>query len=198
VTTYETTAEPGKLQPYAPLDPQALHSLAQHAADVLAPASIGPEREPLGEAAGQLSIALWEFARLVDADAEDRLARGEDVLERLRRASLHVREHLAATVPAAELEARSADLVTSCLEEGLPVVVSVTAEVHVSGGRAGGPGRTTTVRLSKDTAHRDVELEGGRTARLPMTDHLIVRDGLHELARVTTLLTSTAGKSAQP
>lgn len=174
------------LRPYAPLDPQALRGLAEHANDVLTPAAIGPEptRTPLGEAAGQLGIALSEFAKLVDADADDQLAQAEEVVERLRRASLHVREHLVASVPAAELEARHADLIESCLEEGLPVVVEVTAKLHISGGRTGGPGRTSTVRLSKGTAHQDVELGDGRTARLPAVDHLIVRDGFHELARV--------------
>ncbi|MFJ4412573.1 hypothetical protein [Streptomyces sp. NPDC088910] len=192
MTTYETTAVPGQIHRYAPLDPQAVDGLAQHASDVLMPAAIGPARTPLGEAAGQLSIALSEFARLVDADADDQLYQAEEVLERLRRASLHVREHLVASVPAADLTARHTDLIESCLEEGLPVVMEVTAEVHVSGGRAGGPGRTSTVRLSTASAHQDVELSDGRTARLPAVDHLIVRDGLHELARVVTPLTRKA------
>lgn len=199
MTTYESTAVPGQLQPYVPLDPQALRGLAQHANDVLMPAAIGPEptRTPLGEAAGQLGIALSEFARLIDADTDDQLAQAEEVVERLRRASLHVREHMAAVVPTAELEARHTDLIESCLEEGLPVVVSVTAELRISGGRTAAPGRTATVRLSKDTAHQEVEVSDGRTARLTAVDHLIVRDGFHELARVVAPLTREAGTSSE-
>ncbi|MCQ6245238.1 hypothetical protein [Streptomyces malaysiensis] len=189
MTTYRTPAEPGKLQPYAPLDPQALHGLAQHADDVLMPAAIGPERKPLGEAAGQLAIALSEFARLVEADADDQLACGEDVVERLRRASMHVHEHMAAKVPAAELEARNTGLIESCLEEGLPVVGSVTAELLLAGGRA------ATVRLTKETAHQEVEVDDGRTTLLPAADHLIVRDGLHDLARLLAPLTRETSTS---
>jgi hypothetical protein len=171
-------AEPGKLQPYAPLDPQALHCLAQHALDVLMPAAIGTERETLGEAGAQLAIALSEFARLVEADADDQLPQGEEVVERLRRASLHVYEHMAATVPPQELNARNVELLESCMEEGLPVVGAVTAELLLADGQA------AAVRLTKETAHQEVELNGGHTARLSTADHLIVRDGFHELARL--------------
>ncbi|MFF2902710.1 hypothetical protein [Streptomyces sp. NPDC057966] len=178
MTTYETTVVPGQLQPPAPLDPQAVHQLARHALDVLMPAAVGPEAEALGEAAGQLAIALCAFARLIEADADDQLAQGEDVVQRLRRTSLHVHEHMAVTVPAAELEARNTGLVDSNLEEGLPVVGSLSAELLLAGGRS------ATVRLTHEDAHQEVEVDDGRTARLPATDHLIVRDGLHELARL--------------
>ncbi|GAB2778275.1 hypothetical protein [Streptomyces daliensis] len=178
MTTYRTLAEPGTLQPYAPLDPQALRDLAQHALEVLMPAATGPERETLGEAGGQLALALSEFARLAEATAEDQLAQGEEVVERLRRASLHVHEHIAAKVPTAELEARNTGLIEGCLEEGLPVVGTVTAELLLADGQA------ATVRLTKETAHQEVEVGDGSTARLPAADHLIVRDGLHELARL--------------
>ncbi|OKJ46753.1 hypothetical protein [Streptomyces sp. CB02115] len=188
MTTYETTAVPGQLMPPAPLDPPAVHQLARHALDVLMPAASGPvESETrLGEAAGQLAIALCAFARLVEADADDQLAQGEDVVERLRRASLHVHEHMAATVPAAELEARTTGLVDSNLEEGLPVVGSLSAELLLS------QGRSATVRLTHENAHQDVELEDGRAVRVPAADHLIVRDGLHELARLLAPLTRSA------
>lgn len=191
MTTYETTAVPGKLQPYAPLDPQAVHGLARHALDVLMPSAIGPERETLGEAGAQLAIALCEFARLVEADADDQLARGEGTVERLRRASLHVREHIAAAVPSEELDARNVDVIEGCLEEGLPVVGSVTAELLLAGGQA------ATVRLAKENAHQDVELAGGRTARLPAADHLIIRDGLHELARLLAPLARETGTGGE-
>ncbi|MFJ2589720.1 hypothetical protein [Streptomyces sp. NPDC087538] len=183
MTTYETTAVPGQLTPPAPLDLQAVHQLAQHALDVLVPAAVGPGAETLGEAAGQLAIALSAFARLVEADADNQLAEGEDVVERLRRASLHIHEHLAAKVPAAELEARSTGLVDSNLEEGLPVAGSLSVELLLAGGRS------VTVRLTHEDAHRKVEVGDGRTARLPAADHLIVRDGLHELARLLAPLT---------
>lgn len=185
MTTYETTAVPGQLTPPAPLDPPAVHQLARHALDVLMPAATGPraETEALGEAAGQLAIALCALARLVEADADDQLAEGEDVVERLRRASLHVHEHLAAKVPAVDLEARSVGLVDSNLEEGLPVVGSLSAELLLAGGRS------ATVRLTHEDAHQEVEVGDGRTARLPAADHLIVRDGLHELARLLAPLT---------
>lgn len=188
MTTYETTAVPGQLQPPAPLDPPAVHQLARHALDVLMPAATGPrdQSEALGEAAGQLAIALCAFARLVEADADDQLAQGEDVVGRLRRASLHVHEHMAAAVPAAELEARTTGLVDSNLEEGLPVVGSLSAELLLAGGRS------ATVRLTHQDAHQEVEVGDGRTARLPAADHLIVRDGLHELARLLAPLTRSA------
>ena len=178
MTTYQTPAEPGKLQPYTPLDPRALHDLAQHASDILMPAALGSEREPLAEAGAQLAIALHGFAALFEAPADDQLARGEEVVERLRRASLHIHQDMAATVPSQELDARSADMVESCLEEGLPVVGSVTAELLLA------DGQTATVRLTKETTHQQAELSGGRTAQLPAADHLIIRDGLHELARL--------------
>ncbi|MEV5592201.1 hypothetical protein [Streptomyces sp. NPDC052496] len=177
MTTYKTSAVPGQLLPPAPLDPQAVRQLARHALDVLMPAAVGPEAETLGEAAGQLAIALCAFARLVEANADDQLAEGEDVVERLRRASLHVHEHMAAKVPASELEARTTGLVDSSLE-GLPVVGALSAELLLA------DGRSSTVRLTHETAHQDVELEDGRTAQLAAADHLIVRDGLHELARL--------------
>lgn len=139
---------PGELQSYAPLDPLALRGLVQHALDVLMPAAVGPGRKPLGEAGVQLAIAWSGFARLVEADAGDRLARGEEVVERLRRASLHVYEHMAVTVPAEELTARNVDLVESCLGEGLPVVGSVTAELLLA------DGRTAAVRLTKETCSK--------------------------------------------
>ncbi|MEU7156026.1 hypothetical protein AB0A98_06215 [Streptomyces chrestomyceticus] len=183
MTIYETSAVPGQLQPPAPLDPQAVRQLARHALDVLMPAAVGTEREPLGEAAGQLAIALCAVARLVEAGADDQLTEGEDVVERLRRASLHVHEHMAAKVPAAELKARTLGLVNSNLEEGLPVVGALSAQLLLAGGRS------ATVRLTHQTAHQDVELEDGRTARLTAADHLIVRDGLHELARLLAPLT---------
>jgi hypothetical protein len=186
MTTYQTPAVPGKRQPYAPLDPEALHSLAQHALDVLMPAAVGPERTPLGEAAGQLAISLSEFAKLVEADADDQLAQTEEVAERLRRASLHVRQHMASEVPGAELEARNTELIESCRQEGLPVVGSVTAELLLAGGQ------TATVRLTQESAHQDVELGDSHTARLSAADHLIVRDGLHELARLLAPLTRQA------
>ncbi|MGN4160276.1 hypothetical protein ACRWOO_11425 [Streptomyces sp. NEAU-PBA10] len=135
MTTYETDAVPGQLTPPAPLDPPVVHQLARHALDVLIPAATGPrdQAEPLGEAAGQLALALRAFARLVEADADDQLTEGEGVVERLRRASLHVHEHLAAKVPAVELEARNLGLVDSNLEEGLPVVGSMSAELNDAG-----------------------------------------------------------------
>ncbi|KPI31366.1 hypothetical protein OV320_2582 [Actinobacteria bacterium OV320] len=191
MTIYQTPAEPGKIRPYAPLDPQALHGLAQHAMDVLMPAAIGPEREPLGEAGAQLAIALSAFARLVEANADDQLADGEDVVERLRRASLHVHEHMAAAVPSQDLDSRNVDVIESCLEEGLPVIGSMTAVLLLAGGQ------TATVRLTKETAHQEVELTDGRTARLPAADHLIVRDGLHELARLLAPLTREAGTGGE-
>jgi hypothetical protein len=187
MTTYQTPAEPGKLQPYAPLDPQALHGLAQHALDVLMPAAIGPERETLAEAGAQLAVALSEFARLVEADADDQLAQGEGVVERLRRASLHVHEHMTAVVPSRDLDARNVELIESCMEEGLPVVGSVTAELLLAGGQ------TAMIRLTKETAHQEVGLDNGRAARLPAADHLIVRDGLHDLARLLAPLARETG-----
>ncbi|MFE0778966.1 hypothetical protein [Streptomyces sp. NPDC058861] len=193
MTTYETTAVPGELTPPAPLDPQAVHQLARHALDVLTPAAIGAETEALGEAAGQLAIAISAFARLVETgpgDADEQLAEGEEVVERLRRASLHVHEHMAATVPAARLEARNAELIDSCLEEGLPVVGELAAELLLAGGRS------TTVRLTHETAHQDVELEDGRARRVPAVGHLLVRDGLHELARVLAPLAQETGPRA--
>ncbi|MFF3432472.1 hypothetical protein [Streptomyces sp. NPDC002602] len=186
MTTYVTKAVSGQLQPPAPLDPQEVHQLARHALDVLMPAATGPrdQAEPLGEAAGQLAIALCAFARLVEAAPDDhQLSNGEDVVERLRRASLHVQEHMAAAVPAAELEARTTGLVDSNLEEGLPVVGSLSAELLLAGGRS------ATVRLTHENAHQDVELEDGRTARLPAAHQLILRDGFHELARLLAPLT---------
>ncbi|WP_030024937.1 hypothetical protein [Streptomyces monomycini] len=114
----------------------------------------------------------------MEADADDQLADGDDVVERLRRSSLHVHEHMAAKVPDSELEARNLGLVESNLEGGLPVVGALSAELLLAGGRS------ATVRLTHETAHQNVELEDGRTARLPTADHLIVRDGLHELARL--------------
>lgn len=187
MTTYQTPAEPGKLQPYTPLDPQALHDLAQHASDVLMPAALGPEHQPLAEAGAQLSIALYEFAMLVDADTDDQLALGEDAVERLRRASLHVHEHMAATVPSEDLDARNVELIESCMEEGLPVVASVTVELLLA------DGQTAMVRLTKETAHQEVGLNNGRAARLPTADHLIVRDGLHDLARLLAPLARETG-----
>ncbi|MFB8120549.1 hypothetical protein ACFQ6U_13915 [Streptomyces sp. NPDC056465] len=183
MTTYETTAVPGQLTPPAPLDPPAVHQLARHALDVLMPAAVGTGAEPLGEAAAQLAIALCAFARLVEADANDQLSEGEDVVGRLRRASLHVHEHLVAKVPASELEARNVGLVDSNLEEGLPVVGSLSAELLLAGGRS------ATVRLTHEDAHQEVEVGDGRTARLPAPDHLIVRNGLHDLARILAPLT---------
>lgn len=191
MTIYQTPAEPGKLQPHAPLDPQALHGLARHAMDVLMPAAIGPKRETLAEVGAQLAIALSEFARLVEADADDQLARGEEVAERLRRASLHVHEHMAAVVPSQGLDARNVELIESCLEEGLPVVGSVTAELLLADGQA------ATVRLTKETAHQEVELNDGRTARLPAADHLIVRDGFHNLARMLAPLARETGTGGE-
>jgi sialic acid synthase SpsE len=102
------------------------------------PAAIGPERKTLGEAGAQLAIALSEFARLVEADTDDQLARGEEVVERLRRASLHVHEHMAVTVPSQELNARNVELIESCLEEGLPVVLSAGRSDHHCEERRGG------------------------------------------------------------
>lgn len=191
MTTYQTPAEPGKLQPYAPLDPQAVRDLAQHALDVLMPAATGPEREPLPDAAGQLALALSAFARLLEADADDQLADGEDVVERLRRASLHVHEHMAATVPPEELNTRNVGLIESCLEEGLAVVGSVTVELLLAGGQA------ATVRLTKETAHQEVELKDGCTAQVPAADHLIVRDGFHELARLLAPLARETGTGGE-
>ncbi|MFD4178182.1 hypothetical protein [Streptomyces anulatus] len=186
MTIYKTTAVPGQLTPPAPLDPQAVRQLGQHALDVLMPAAIEPGSTPLGEAAGQIAAALCSLARLVEADADDQLAQGEDVVERLRRASLRVHEHMVATVPAADLEARSAGLIESCIEEGLPVVASVSADLVLSGGR------TVRVRLTKETAHQEAEVGDGDTVRIPAADHLLVRDGLHELGRVLAPLTQEA------
>lgn len=177
LTTYQTTAQPGKVQPYTPLDAQTVRDLAQHASDVLMPAALGPDREPLAEAAAQLAIALQSFSNLVTADADDQLMWGEGTVERLRRASLHIHEHVAATVPTQEMAARNVDMIEGCLSEGIPVVGSVTAELLLA------DGQTATVKVTKDTAHQEVELQEGRTARLSTADHLIVRDGLHELAR---------------
>lgn len=191
MTTYQTPAEPGKLQPYAPLDPQALYGLAQHALDVLMSAAIGPERETLAEAGAQLAIALSEFARLVEADADDQLAQGEGGIERLCRASLHVHEHMDSVVPSRDLDARNVELIERGMEEGLPVVGSVTAELLLAGGQ------TATVRLTRETAHQEVELNDSRAARHPAAAHLIVRDGLHDLARLLAPLareTSTGGE----
>ncbi|MFJ6437771.1 hypothetical protein [Streptomyces sp. NPDC091416] len=143
------------------------------------PTATGPrdQAKALREAAGQLAIALCAFARLVEADADDQLAEGEAAVERLRQASLHVHEHMASTVPVPELEACTTGLVDSNLEKGL------SAELLLAGGRS------ATVRLTHETAHQDIELEDGRTARLPAADHLILRDGFHELARLLAPLT---------
>ncbi|WP_030024940.1 hypothetical protein [Streptomyces monomycini] len=48
MTTYETSAVPGQLQPPAPLDPQAVRQLARHALDILMPAAVGPKNKTLG------------------------------------------------------------------------------------------------------------------------------------------------------
>ncbi|MFI9333046.1 hypothetical protein ACIGZJ_36610 [Kitasatospora sp. NPDC052868] len=188
MTTYQTTAVPGQLSPAAPLDPQAVRDLARHASDVLFPAGIGPDRTPLGEAAAQLSIALSGFGRLVSAEPVDQLECGEEVLSRLRRASGHVYEHMADQVPPAELKGRNVGLVDSNLREGLPVVGTLTAELLLAGDE------TATVALTMTDAHRSVAvLDDDTTVPVPVADHLVVRDGLHELARILAPLATGKG-----
>ncbi|MFJ7280676.1 hypothetical protein [Kitasatospora sp. NPDC098663] len=189
MTTYQTTTVPGRLWEYAPLDPKAVHELQRHASEVLSRAGIGPDRTPLGEAAAQIAIAICYLERVLVAEPDLRLGEGEELAWRLHRAADHVREHLAAEVPADELEDRNLGLIDSCLEEGLPVVGKLTAELLLKGGEK------VTVTLTADDAHQTVHTPGS-TARIPAAQHLIIRDGLHDLGR--TLRPLVTGKGRRP
>ncbi|MFI1189341.1 hypothetical protein [Streptomyces californicus] len=52
-------------------------------------------------------------------------------------------------------------------------------------------GPSATVRLTHQNAHENVHLEDGHAVRVPTADHLTIRNGLHELARILTPLTRT-------
>ncbi|MGA5824101.1 hypothetical protein ACPC54_40425 [Kitasatospora sp. NPDC094028] len=204
MTTYQTNAEPGKLQPAAPLDPAALRQLSRHASDVLSPAGRMQDAPPLADAGAHLSIALSAFNALLTptegAQDIDRLADAEHALDHLHRTTNYVREHLVETVSGEERDARHRGMIESCLEEGLTVVGSLTAELLMANGRR------VTVRLTTDDAYQTIELEeegrsrrpwwavfhrgrrGTRTLRLSGRDRLELHHGMHEIGRIVWLM----------
>ncbi|MFI9331901.1 hypothetical protein ACIGZJ_30720 [Kitasatospora sp. NPDC052868] len=187
MTTYQTTAVPGKLQPAAPLDPAALRELSRHASEVLSPAGLMEDAPPLAEAGAHLSIALSAFNALLTPRADaNRLADAEHALDHLHRTTNHVREHLVESVPEVKREARHQGRVNSCREEGLAVVASLTAELVL------GPGRRITVRLTDGDAYQSVRIEEEgqpvRTWRLSGRDRLELHHGMHEIGRIVRLM----------
>ncbi|MER8103266.1 hypothetical protein [Kitasatospora sp. NPDC094016] len=187
MTTYQTTAVPGKLSPPAPLDPAALRELSRHASEVFSPAGRMEDAPPLAEAGAHLSIALSAFSALLTPRARaNRLADAEHALDHLHRTTTHVREHLVENVPKTQREARHRGMVDSCRREGLAVVASLTAELVL------GPGRRITVRLTDGDAYQSVELEEAgqetRVLRLSGRDRLELHHGLHEIGRIVWLM----------
>ncbi|MQS17935.1 hypothetical protein F7Q99_38770 [Streptomyces kaniharaensis] len=187
MTTYTTTAVAGKLSPPAPLDRKAVRDLERHAHEVMSPAARMQPREPLAEAGVHVAIGLGGLHGLMVATTSlDHLAEGERTLSHLHRAAGHLREHLVETVPEEEREARHRGMIDSCLEEGLTVVASLTAELVLA------KGRRITVRLTEEDAYQTVELEEEgqetRTLRLSGRDRLELHSGLHEIGRVVWLM----------
>ncbi|WP_344469634.1 hypothetical protein, partial [Kitasatospora kazusensis] len=181
---------PGKLTPAAPLDPAALRQLSRHASDVLSPAGRMADAPSLAEAGAHLSIALAAFNPLLTpaegAQDIDRLADAEHALDHLHRTTNYVREHAVESVSEEEREARHAGMIASCLEEGLTVVGSLTAELLMA------KGRRITVRLTTDDAYQTIRLEEPgeepRTLRLSGRDRLELHHGLHEIGRIVWLM----------
>ncbi|MFF1793660.1 hypothetical protein ACFVXQ_05400 [Kitasatospora sp. NPDC058263] len=199
MTTYQTTAVPGKLSPAAPLDPAALRQLSRHASDVLSPAGRVEDAPPLAEAGAHLAIALSAFNALLtpaaDAKDIDRLADAEHALDHLHRTTNYVRAHAVENVSEEEREARHRGMINSCLEEGLTVVGSLTAELLMA------KGRRITVRLTEGNAYQSVELEepgeAPRTLRLSGRDRLELHHGLHELGRIVWLMLRAEGEGGR-
>ncbi|MFD5566271.1 hypothetical protein [Kitasatospora griseola] len=195
MTTYQTTAVPGQLQPAAPLDRQAVRHLERHAHEVLSPPARMNPAVPLAKAGVHVAIGIGGLHGLMAATTStDHLAEGERTLSHLHRAAGHLREHLVEAVPEEEREARHRGVIDSCLREGLTVVASLTAELVLA------KGRRITVRLTEADAYQTVELEEAgqetRTLRLSGRDRLELHDGLHEIGRVVwlMLLAETAGE----
>ncbi|RGD55408.1 hypothetical protein DR950_41840 [Kitasatospora xanthocidica] len=187
MTTYQTNAVRGQLQPAAPLDPAELRELSRHASEVLSPAGRMQDAPPLAKAGVHLSIALSGLnGLLTPRPRANRLAGAEHVLDHLHRTTNHVREHVVADVPETWREARHQGMVNSCRREGLAVVASLTAELVL------GPGRRITVRLTDGDAYQSVELEEEgqetRTLRLSGRDRLELHHGMHEIGRIVWLM----------
>ncbi|MGA5822148.1 hypothetical protein ACPC54_30315 [Kitasatospora sp. NPDC094028] len=186
MTTYQTNAAQRRFPDPAPLDHTAVRDLARHANDVMWPAARMKPAEPLAEAGVHVSIALSGFNGLMAADTgRDHLAEGERTLDHLHRAAGHLHEHLVATVPEEQREARHRGMIDSCLREGLTVVASLTAELMMAG-------RRITVRLTEADAYQGIQLEEEgqetRTLRLSGRDRLELHSGLHEIGRVVWLM----------
>ncbi|MFE3504192.1 hypothetical protein ACFXPX_04415 [Kitasatospora sp. NPDC059146] len=107
-----------------------------------------------------------------------------------------MREHLVASVPGEEREARHQGMVDSCREEGLAVVASLTAELVL------GPGRRITVRLTDGDAYQSVPIEEEgqpvRTWRLPGRDRLELHHGMHEIGRIVWRMLRAEASAARP
>ncbi|MFD0574756.1 hypothetical protein ACFQ0T_43115 [Kitasatospora gansuensis] len=176
------------LQPAAPVDPKQVRDVAQHASEVFGPsARLKGGRDQLSESGAHMGISLGGLHSVMRAEVPiDHLAEGEFTLDHLHRAAGHMREHLVEAVPADELEARHRGLIDSCLEEGLTVVGSLTAELLMA------KGRRLTVRLTSTDAYQTIELiEEGletRVVRLSGANRLELHSGLHEIGRIVWLM----------
>jgi hypothetical protein len=185
----DRTAVPEPPRPrYEPLCAEAVHELSELAAQVLLPAQLAEQPDPLARAAWQMSTAYDRIAVLLDGHEKERhVEMAEDLASKLRDALRDAHAHWASLQSNDQLAARTAARDLDLLGVQQAVVSGVTLQLSLP------IGRTITVTLGEEnfrspkegwtTVTSDSEL---LDATVSGADHVAIKEALDTVAEILT------------